>query len=1133
MSEPPPQETSELPGGFTNGIVRTFLDSNLPMILLILSMAIGLTALMVTPREEDPQIVVPMADVYVSFPGRSAAQVEQLVSTPLERMLYQIDGVEYVYSMSRQDQAIITVRFRVGQDRERSLVKLYKKIDENVDLAPAGVTGWVVKPVEIDDVPIVTLTLRGAENDSYTLRRLGEEMVARLAAVSDVSRAYVIGGQPRKMKVYLDPQRMRGFNVSPLEIHRALAASNTQRLAGDFTRTDTAYVVESGKVFQRVDDLRQLVVGVFNAAPVYLKDVAGIEDGPDEVNSYVRHSWGGGRGFAPRQGATGTLVGDSARGQASAGASQAVTIALAKKKGSNAVTVARDILSATERLKAEVVPADVDVVITRNSGLSSDDKVNDLIEALGVALVLAVVVLTVSMGWRESLIVALAVPVVFGLTLGVNLLAGMTINRVTLFALILSLGLLVDDPIVDVENIVRHFTMRRKASRAIVLEAVSEIRPPLISATLAIIASFLPLLFISGMMGPYMRPMALNVPVTMLMSLTVAFTLTPWLAYHLLRRRYNARGAGAPAGEHHESGDLSKSLLYRLFRPIMNRLLRTRRAGWTFLAVMGLLLMFAAGLAMLRVVPLKMLPYGNKDELQLVLDFDEGTTLERADAAVRDIEQYLATVPEVTDYTSYVGLAAPMDFNGMVRHYYLRRGSNVADIQVNLVGRKHRHDQSHALGLRMRENLGQIAARHAARLKIVEPPPGPPVLSTVVAEVYGQEHTPYDRLVAAAGVVRRRLAREPGVVDVDDMAEATQVKLRFVPDQQKAALNGISVDEIARTHQMLLGGATAGTVQESGERNPLTIDLRLPRELRSSEQDLANVSLKSASGAMVPLAELGRWDAAAVDQTIYHKNLRPVMYVLAEMAGRAPAEAVLDIQTDRRKGTSSEAMASGLPRPMGSRSYLSNGGGIAWSVPSDINVNFSGEGEWDVTLDVFRDMGLAFIAALIAIYILLVHQTRSFAIPLVVMMAIPLTIIGIMPGFWLLNVVSGGSVGGFATPTFFTATAMIGMIALAGIVTRGSIIIVDFIHLSLARGASLKDAIVQSCVVRLRPILLTAGVSMLAALPIATDPVFSGLAWALIFGLLASTVFTLVVVPVTYYLLYANKPGHGLPERNS
>ncbi len=1145
--------------GLTNGIVRMFLNSNLPIILLILSMVIGIAAVIVTPREEDPQIVVPMADVYVSFPGRSAAEVEQLVATPLEKILYQIDGVEYVYSMSHEGQAIITVRFLVGEDRERSLVKLFKKIDESKDIVPPGVTGWVVKPVEIDDVPVVNLTLTSKQNDSYGLRRVAEEMVARLAAVKDISRAYIVGGEPRKVQVYLDRERMQGYNVSPLEVQRAIAAANVRVSAGEFEQSDAAFRVESGQVFSRSDELQRLVVGVSNFSPVFLKDVANIVDGPSEISSYVRHGWGAAKGFSHRPGTTGSVIGEGVESRSQAGESiPAVTIALSKKKGSNAVTVAADILAAAERLQKDVMPSNVEMVVTRNTGLNSNDKVNDLIEALGVALLLAVAVLTIALGWRESMIVALAVPVVFGLTLGVNLLAGLTINRVTLFALILALGLLVDDPIVDVENIVRHFLGRRKATRPIVLEAVSEIRPPLITATLAVIASFLPLFFITGMMGPYMRPMALNVPVTMLMSMIVAFTITPWLAYHLLRKRYNKRSEIAVPGgkaadvDPHGAGEIKTTVLYRLFTPVMGRLLKTRRAGMLFLAVMGLLLVVAAGMAMLRIVPLKMLPYGNKSDMQVVLDFDRGTTLERSDAAVRDIEQYLARQPEVTDYTSYVGLAAPMDFNGMVRHYYLRQGQNVADIQVNFVDRKDRSLQTHGLALRMRGELTEIARRHNARLKLVEAPPGPPVLATVVAEIYGRESTPYRDLIAAAGIVHERLSREPGVVDVDDVTEAAQVKYRFVPDQEKAALNGVSVEDIARTQQMLLDGAVVGTVQQPLERNALLIDLRLPRAMRSSTDDLAMVFVKGASGSMVPLAELGRWESHVVDQTIYHKNLKPVVYVTAEMAGRPPADAVMDVQADQLTGSRqidwpvhTEVIGWGdwkgppprpetdinrpAPRELMKRSFLSNGGGIPWAVPGDISVSFTGEGEWNLTLDVFRDMGLAFIAALVAIYILLVHQTRSFAIPLVVMMAIPLTIIGIMPGFWLLNALSGGTIGGFPNPTFFTATAMIGMIALAGIVTRSSIIIVDFIHLSLARGRSLKDAIIESCVVRLRPILLTAGVAMLSALPIATDPIFSGLAWALIFGLLASTVFTLLVIPVVYHLLYANKPGHGVP----
>ena len=1152
-------DKNETHHGFTNAIVKAFLNTNLPLVLILLATAVGVTSLMVTPREEDPQIVVPMADIYVNFPGHSAKEVEQLVATPLENLMRNIDGVEYVYSMSRTDQAIITVRFYVGQDRERSLVKLHKKIDENVNVVPSGVTGWVVKPVEIDDVPIVTLALTSKTSDEYTLRRVAEEMVQRLSTVDNISRAYVVGGLPRTLHLYLSPQRMEAYSVTPLDVRRALAGANVTASAGDFTNNDKAIQVEAGRAFQRPEEVKNLVIGVSKDSPVFLKDVADVVDGPAEVDSYVRHGWGPGKGFSERPGMAGSLVGQPTLSEAKTGATHArrdttpaVTIALSKKQGTNAVAVSQDILAEAAKLKKDVVPDDIEMVVTRNAGLSSNDKVNELIEALGVALVLAVVVLTISLGWRESLIVALAVPVVFGLTLAVNLLTGLTINRVTLFALILSLGLLVDDPIVDVENIVRHFRMRKKATRGIVMEAVAEIRPPLIAATFAVILSFVPLFFITGMMGPYMRPMALNVPVAMVMSMVVAFTITPWLTYHILRKRYSRNPAvlpGAPPLEDdpHGMAAAKQSALYRVFSPLMSPLLKHRWAAWAFLGGVGVLFVLSASLAMTRNVPLKMLPYGNSNNFQLLLDLDEGTTLERTDALVREMEQYLHTVPEVTDFTSNVGLAAPMDFNGMVRHYYLRKGPSVADIQVNLVDRHERNLQTHGLTLRMRDDLTAIANRHGARLKVVEAPPGPPVLSTVVVEVYARPDQRYDDILAASKTVAERLRREPAVRDVDTYVQAPQEKLSFVTDKEKASLAGVSVAEIAQTLQTALGGSDAGTVRLEGERNPLVIRLHLPRAARSTEADLLRLHAKGAGGDLVSLAELGHFEKTTVDQTIYHKNLQPVMYVLAETVGRAPAEVVMDVQADQGKpiidGPGSDRVGSGYieriapgfrPRPLKERSFLSNGSELPWGVPEGIKVDFSGEGEWKLTQDVFRDMGLAFAAALVAIYILLVAQTRSFVIPVVVMMAIPLTIIGIMPGFWLLNHIGGGTIGGFANPIFFTATGMIGMIALAGIVTRSSIIIVDFIHLSLSRGSSLFDAILNACTVRLRPILLTAGVAMLSALPIATDPIFSGLAWALIFGLLASTLFTLFVIPVIYWLLYAKKPGHGvaLPNEN-
>jgi multidrug efflux pump subunit AcrB len=1139
---------SSLPDGsehhFTNKIVQMFLDSNLAVVLIVLAAVLGIGALVITPREEDPQIVVPLADVYVSFPGHSAREVEQLVATPLEKILYQIDGVEYVYSTSREDQAVITVRYYVGQDREKSLVKLYKKIDENLDIVPAGVTSWVIKPVEIDDVPIVTMTLTSAMADQLSLRRVGEELAQRLAAVNNVSRAYVIGGQPRLVQIEMDPQRMEAYQVSALELQQAIMASNVRQTSGDFRRNDQVIRVEVGEPFTDARQLEQQVVGVFDGRPVFLKDVATVKDGPSEVDNYVRHAWGPARGFQARESFTGTLIGESKTTAIQASntpSNPAVTIAIAKKKGSNAVWVSKDVLQQAANLKQTLVPSDMDLVLTRNYGLTADDKVNELVEGLTVAVIIVVALLTLGLGWREAVIVAVAVPVVFGLTLAVNMMLGFTINRVTLFALILSLGLLVDDPIVDVENITRHFAMRKKATRKIVLEAVSEIRPPLITATLAVILSFIPMFFITGMMGPYMRPMALNVPVTMLMSMLVAFTITPWMAYHMLKNKY-AHGNIATDHHEHDPQDLDavkSSALYRFFYPLMAPLLKSRMLSLSFLLLMALATVGAGGLAATRHVPLKMLPFDNKNELLLVLNFDRGCTLEHADATVRQMETYLQSVPEVTDITSYVGLASPMDFNGMVRHYYLRQGDNVAEIRINLASKKNRSLQSHAIGLRIHDALADIASKGGARLALVETPPGPPVLASVVAEVTGQPDNSYEDLLRATQTVRERLAFEPGIVDMDDTTEANMTKNVFIIDKEKSALSGISSQQIADTLTACLKGMPAGALHVPDERSPLRIELRLPVSDRSSLADLTHVQVKGNTGVLVSLAELGQWETQSVDAAIYHKNLLPIVYVFAETAGRPPAEVVVDVMHDQSDALALPAdahavgsgwVANNAPRPVAGRTFLASGSNVAWAVPDGIKVNYAGEGEWKITLDVFRDLGLAFAAALVGIFILLVAQTGSFALPMVVMLAIPLTILGVMPGFWLLNAISAQHVGGYLDPVYFTATGMIGMIALSGIVTRDSIILVDFIHLSLSRGRSLFDAIMESRVVRLRPILLTASAAMLGAVPIIIDPIFSGLAWSLIFGLFASTLFTLFVIPVSYWLLYANKPGHGLPQ---
>lgn len=1110
-------------------IVRIFLESNLSIILIILSVILGGAALVVTAREEDPQIVVPLADIYVSFPGHSAREVEQLAAAPLERALYQIDGVEYVYSMSREDQAIITVRFYVGQDRERSLVKLFKKLEESRDLVPPGVTGWVMKPVEIDDVPIVTLTLRSGTADSYELRRVSEELVDRLAEVPQVSRASIIGGEPRTLRVDLDPDRLQAYSLGVKEVAGALQRSNLTVPAGTWTHADRVVHVDAGWPFTRPDQLPDLVVGVFQGRPVFLKDVADLQDGPAERTSYVRHSWGPARGFGAEPGHAGTVLGATDQSSSDKVVSvPAVTIALAKQKGANAVTVAERILEAAGELRTQVVPDNMELVVTRNSGQTADEKVNELVEALAVAIVIVIALLTLSLGWREALVVAVAVPVVFGLTLAVNLLAGYTINRVTLFALILSLGLLVDDPIVDVENITRHFNDRGRADRETVLDAVAEIRPPLISATLAVIVSFLPMFFITGMMGPYMSPMALNVPIAMLMSMLVAFTITPWLSYHVLGRHFRKHAFGSEQAllespsEIYDIETVQKSMLYRFFKPLMTPLLKTPLRSLSFLVLMAVLTIGAMGFGAFRAVPLKMLPFDNKNEFLLVLDLDEGTTLERTSSVVQEFERALSSVPEVTDFTSYTGLSSAMDFNGLVRHYYLRQLPHQAELRVNLVGKKDRRQQSHGIGLRLRSELTRLADAHGVKLQFVELPPGPPVLASLVAEVRGQPDHTYADILNGSDAVVARMRREPGVVEVNDIREAPQEKLVFVADQEKAAVAGISVQDIADTIRLSLDGDTQQTVRLEGERNPLRLTIRLPRALRSHAADLGRLRVRGATGAFVPLAEIGKWETQRVDQTIYHKNLERVAYVMAESAGRPPAECVVDLLADLR--TSGEtAPATAAPRPLNQRSYFYNGSGLAWTLPAGMQVTFAGEGEWKITLDVFRDLGLAFAAAMVMIYIILVAQTGSFVIPLVVMLAIPLTVLGVMPGFWLLNVIAGQTVGGYADPVFFTATAMIGMIALAGIVTRDAIILVDFIELAMRRGRPLFDAILESRVVRLRPILLTAGAALLSSVPITLDPIFSGLGWSLIFGLVASTIFTLFVIPVSYALLHSRR----------
>ncbi|MFN7950832.1 MAG: efflux RND transporter permease subunit [bacterium] len=1080
------------PLGFTAKIVDVFLTSKLSPLLIVFSLLAGIATLVGMPREEEPQIVVPVADVLVSFPGASAREVEDLVSNRLESLLWEIDGVEHVYSMARPGEAVVTVRFKVGEDRERSIVKLYNKISMNVDRVPAGVAGWVVKPIEIDDLPFVTLTLfaeRGSEVDEQALREIARETAQRLGEVSDTARITVIGGRAREVAVAIDPARLAARRATTIDVLHALAGASSTARAGSLVANGRETAVDVGPALASAADVEALVIGVHDGAPVHLGDVATVRDAPESPTSYTRIGFGPGD---PESGAT----------------RDAVTIAIAKRKGSNAVTVAEHVLARVDELRGQTIPSDVGVRVTRNWGETANEKVNELVKHLTIAVVTIIALLALSLGTREAAIVALAVPMTLALTLLGGWMVGYTINRVTLFALILSLGLLVDDPIVDVENIHRHFQLGRLPPREATLFAVDEVRPPTILATIAVILSFLPMFFVTGMMGPYMRPMPYHVPLAMVLSLVMAFTVTPWASYRLLRKAHPGRPApgGAPGGSQalaqHAEHDTASGPLVDRYRRFARSLLGSRRRGTLFLGAVVVALLASVALAAMGLVPMKMLPFGNKDELVVVIDAPDGTALEDTDRVTREVEEFFAALPEVRDFQSYVGEAGPTDMNGMVRHYFLRRGGSVGEVRVNLLPKHERQMQSHEIALRIRPEIERIAARTGASLKIVETPPGPPVLATVVAEVYGPEHASYTEIAAEARRIEGLFRAVPGVVDVDSTAEEPRSRWTLAVDREKAALHGIAPADVVKTLGAALGGADPAALQVLGERDSIPVRVRLAQANRARIDDALALEMRAGDGSSVRLGALVRAVESAEEITHYHKDLRRFAFVTAEVAGTSPVEAVFGIERQL------EAQPS----------------------PSGFKIDMAGEGEWKITVDVFRDLGLAFGVALAGIYVLLAAQTQSFGIPLVIMAAIPLTLIGILPGFWLLNVVAGKTVAGYTSPIFFTATAMIGMIALAGIVVRNSIILIDFIEVERSRGRPLAEAVVEAGAVRLRPILLTAGAAIFGAWVITLDPIFSGLAWAFIFGIFASTLFTLGVVPVIYAMVRGAEPAATRPS---
>lgn len=1071
---------------FFSGLVETFLKGNMAVLMIIACLTAGTMALLVTPREEEPQIVVPLADIIVSYPGGTAEEVEQMVSSRLERYLYQIDGVEYVYSMSRPGVAVVTVRFFVGENRENSLIKLYNKLQQNMDRVTPGIAGWLVKPIEIDDVPIVNVALFSDRCDTHDLYRIAEEAVSKLQHIPNSARITIHGGERRVVHVALDTERLAAYGLSTMEIMQALQAGNAQLDSGTYAQADQTIRVKAGPFLGDVSEVRNLLVGLYEDRPVYLRDVAEITDGPAEQTAYSRFAFGPAGDPSALAGGSLALAEQHLTEPMDDLSYSSVTIAVAKKKGSNAVWVADEVARMMSELKRNFFPDDVQYRITRNYGETANDKVNNLVGSLGMAVICVIGLIAFTLTWREGLVIAIAVPITYSITLLFNYLAGYTINRVTLFALILALGLIVDDPIVSVDNITRHIALGRASRFQSVLNAMNEVVGSLVLTTLAIIVSFLPMFFITGMMGPYMQPMALNVPLAVTASTLVALCITPWVSNKIIRTKTIENEADKQA---------SAIPFYRIYRKVMRPVITSRRMSYAVLGLVALLFAGSIGLALSGLVPLKMLPYDNKNEFQILIDMPESATLERTDAVARDLEDYLRTVPEVTDCSTFVGTGSPMDFNGLVRHYYLREGPAAGDIRVNLLNKDQRAQSSHTLALRIRSGLDTIAKKHGANLKLIEVPPGPPVLATLVAEVSGDLCCSYDGLVKAAEQVQEAMAREEGVVDVDISAESPQREWFFKTDRNKAALNGISTAEIAQTLQVAMSGREAGTVHIPTEQNERSILLRLPRDQRSDIALLKKITLKGRNGEKVQLGELGAFEERTADRTIHHKNHERVVYVMGEMAGRGPAYAVLNLQNHFKE------------HPL----------------PAGVHLNWSGEGEWKITLDVFRDLGIAFGVALLMIYILLVYETGSYQLPGIIMLSIPLTLIGIMPGFWLLNALTNHPVGGYENPVFFTATAMIGMIALGGIVVRNGIMLLDFTKNRVAEGLPLHEAVYEAGAVRLRPIFLTAGTTLLGSWPITMDPIFSGLAWALIFGLFMSTAFTLIVIPLTYCLMYGKK----------
>ena len=1057
--------------GISGKIAQAFMNSKLTILLMIGLMIIGVYSSFLIPREEEPQINVPMADIMVGYPGASPKEVESRVAKPLEKIISNIKGVEHVHTMAMNGQAMLIVQFYVGQDVERSYVKLYDELAKHENMFPQGVYKPMVKTRSIDDVPMLGITLWSEKQDDYQLRQIAEEVTSEIEKVKDVAITKEIGGNNRELKVILDKDRMSENGVDALGIMQMIQANNGSSQSGSFVENDEEFLVTTGQFLSNAEDVENLVVGVNKNMPVYLKQVATITDGPSTPRSYVSFGYG------------------KANEQFKTAKSEypAVTISVGKVKGADAMKISDKILTKVEQLKKTIIPDDVHVEVTRNYGETASHKVGELLLHLGIAIIAVTVLVILAMGWRGGLVVFFSVPLTFALTLFAYYLLGYTLNRITLFALVFVVGIVVDDSIIIAENMHRHFKMKRLPFKQAAIYAINEVGNPTILATFTVIAAILPMAFVSGMMGPYMSPMPIGASIAMLLSLFVALTVTPYLGYHLLQEKEEQA--------HKHAEGLETNLIYKIYskieRPFLDNSFKRRLllAG-TVVLLMGSILMFFT-----KSVVVKMLPFDNKNEFQVVIDMPEGSTLERTSAVTREIAQYVSTQPEVVNYQNYVGTSAPITFNGLVRHYDMRGGSNMADIQVNLLHKEDRDLQSHDIAKAMRPEIQKIAKKYGANVKLIEVPPGPPVLSTLVAEIYGPD---YEEQIKVAQQVQTILQNTTDIVDIDWMVEDHQTEFRLEVDKEKAMLNGIAPQQVVGNLTYLLKEYPVSNLYDENSNDNVSIVLSLDDKDKTSLQDIQNLKIKGSQGNMIPISDLVKARKDTLQKTIYRKDQKRVVYVTADMAGtlESPVYAILGMNEKLSK----------MKIPKG---YKINE--LYMEQPTDeSDYTVKWDGEWQITLEVFRDLGVAFMVVIVIIYMLIVGWFQNFKTPIVMMLAIPLSLIGIVLGHWMLN-------------AYFTATSFIGMIALAGVMVRNSVLLIDFIEIRLNEGVALKQAIIEAGAVRTTPILLTTGAVVIGASIILFDPIFQGLAISLVAGAIVSTVLTLIVVPLIYYITERKK----------